>query len=238
MDPRRDRSGKQEVRILAEYPGLQVLQGRTRLDAELLHQGVSGPSVRLQSLGLATRPVQGQHDLGPQALPVGMLGDEGAELAHHLGVAPRGQVGLDTVLHGGQTKLLQTGDPGLSEWLVGELGQGRASPQAQGFPQDPGRFGGITRRQGPEPLGPETLEPAGIEVAILDLQDVPGCSGHQAGTLRAKSPAEPVHRGLEGVGGPAPLVFAPQLLHQAVGGDHLPGVDEEDGQQPPLPRSA
>ena len=53
----------------------------------------SRPAHRLQRVGLAAGPVEGDHQVGAQPLAKGMLGDEGAHLADEVGVPPAGQLG-------------------------------------------------------------------------------------------------------------------------------------------------
>jgi hypothetical protein len=57
--------------------------------------------------GSASRPVQGNHELAPRSLPEGVAGHQLLKLPHHFGVAAAGKLGLDVVLGGLQTELLQ-----------------------------------------------------------------------------------------------------------------------------------
>jgi hypothetical protein len=91
-----------QARVLGEDGGLKLLQRRARVDAQLLGQGLAGPSVGLQRLGLPAGAVQGQHEQPVQPLVQRMPGDEGLQLADELGVAPEGQIGLQAGLQGAQ----------------------------------------------------------------------------------------------------------------------------------------
>ena len=75
-----------EFGILGEYRPLELAEPLTRLDAQLPDQCPAGVLVGLQRVRLAVRAVQRQHQLRPQALPVGVLADQRLELPHHLGM--------------------------------------------------------------------------------------------------------------------------------------------------------
>jgi hypothetical protein len=78
--------------------------------------------------------VEGPHQLGPQALPERVGGHERFELGHHVGVPAEGELGLEPGLQRGDAQLLEARRLGDGERLVGEVGQGRAPPQAEGLP--------------------------------------------------------------------------------------------------------
>jgi hypothetical protein len=70
-----------------------------------------------------------------------VLGHQRLQLPDDRGVAAKGQVGLDPVLHRGQPQLGQPGDLPLGEGLVRHVGKGRAPPQRQPLGQQ--RRGGV-----------------------------------------------------------------------------------------------
>ena len=81
----------------------------------------------------ACRPgaVQGEHQLGAEVLAERMLADERVELADQLRVASVGEVELDPLLDTREAKLLQAGDLGLGEALVGEVRERFSAPQRE-----------------------------------------------------------------------------------------------------------
>ena len=75
--------------------------------------------------------VQGRHQTPPQALSERVLGDESLELSDQLVVVPEREVGVDPGLRRRQPDLLEPGDGGLGEALVGEVRERRAPPERQ-----------------------------------------------------------------------------------------------------------
>ena len=69
-------SGQVERRILREHGALELLQLTTGLQPELVHQRLPGMAEGVERLGLATGPVEREHELGVQPLAVRVLGDE------------------------------------------------------------------------------------------------------------------------------------------------------------------
>src|SRR5919201_2050214 len=78
-------------------------------------------------------------------------------------MAALGEVGLDPLLEGGETKLFEPGDLGLREQLVGEVCERRAAPERERLAQ-PVRAA----------LRDESFEPLEVELPRLDLDRVAG----------------------------------------------------------------
>ena len=79
--------------------------------------------VGLERFRLPARAVEGKHELAPKALCQRVLGDQALELADELVVAAESEIRVDTVLEGGEAKLIQPSDLALgrADELVGEL---------------------------------------------------------------------------------------------------------------------
>ncbi len=78
--------GKAESRVVVEDLSLELLQPRSRLEAELVGEPGADPLVRGERVGLAARPVERGDQQLPQPLLVGVGRDGGLQLADH-GVA-------------------------------------------------------------------------------------------------------------------------------------------------------
>ena len=122
---------RRQIRVLPEDRRLELLQRLARLEAQLVGELAPGLAVRLERLGLALAAVEREHQLVPEPLPQRMRGHERLELRHQLGVAAEREVGLDTQLERAEPQLLQPRDLGLSELLVGQVGQRRPAPQRE-----------------------------------------------------------------------------------------------------------
>lgn len=120
---------------MSEDRPLQTLQSLPRLEAELLGEEAPARLVDLERLRLASRAVEGEHQLAAQAFSERMLVHEHFQLANEVGVPADGEIGVDPVLKTGQAELLQTGDLSLGEALVGKLAEGRAPPEGERLPQ-------------------------------------------------------------------------------------------------------
>ena len=228
---RRRRRGPQG-RVVAQDRPLQLAEGRRRLQAELVEQQLPDLAVGLEGLGLAAAAVEGEHELAAEPLAQRLLGDQALELADQLGPGAQGQVGLDPLLHTDQAQLLQPGDLGLGERLVAEVGQRRPPPQGQRLGQGVGGLGGGAVGQGLATLGEQPLEPAQVDLVGDGPEQVPGRPGHQPAL--GQGPPQPRHGRLEGVGRARGRVLAPQLHQDALAGQHLVGVQHQQGEHSPL----
>ena len=117
-----------ERRVLGEDRPLQLAQALARLDAELLDERVAGVLVGLQRVGLAVAAVEREHLLGPQALAVGVLGDQRVELADHLRVATEREPRLHQLLGDRDPQLLQPLALAVGERRVPEVRERRPAP--------------------------------------------------------------------------------------------------------------
>ena len=92
---------------------LEPLEIAARLDAELLDERLARRAKRLERVGLAAGAVEREHQMGPQRLAVGILGNERLQLGHELRVAAEPEVGDDQVLDHRQAKLFESRDRSL-----------------------------------------------------------------------------------------------------------------------------
>jgi hypothetical protein len=88
--------------LLAQDRRVQLLQGRRRLDSELLDEHLAGLLVSLERLRLASASVQREHELAARALAQRVLANDLLELPDELGRAAKLEMRLDTLLDGRQ----------------------------------------------------------------------------------------------------------------------------------------
>ena len=119
-------------RVLVEDPSFQVTQVRAGLDAKLLHQRAPGLPVGAQGVGLAARPVQGEHKLLMKSLPQRHLSDQLGELAERVAVAAESKQQVETAFRRQPPQLLQPGGLAAGELHVRHVLQRVAPPQRQG----------------------------------------------------------------------------------------------------------
>src|SRR5581483_10223652 len=122
-----------ECRIVVEDRGLDLLQGATRVDAELVAKGPPGVVDGPQRVGLASRAVQRERQARPETLPPRMGAHELAQLADERGVTTEREVGRDAVLDGCEPALLEPGHEPARELALAILGERRSPPEGVGF---------------------------------------------------------------------------------------------------------
>ena len=228
--------GRLEGGVLVEDRALEALQGGARLDPEPVDERGARGGVDLEGLGLPPRAIQREHELSARTLAQRVLADERLELADHLRVASECEVGVDPILERGEPQLLEAGDGGLGERLEREVAERRTAPQRQraSQPRRPGLR--VARSEGAAPLRRQDLEAVEVDLLGLGQQAVPRPLRHDHPGV-AECLAELRHVHLDAVRGRARRLAAPELVDQAVDGDRLVRVQEEDREQRTLLRS-
>ena len=189
--------------------------------------------VDIERLGLPAAAIERKHQLPSQPLAQRVGGDEHLELAHHLGVAPQRQIGLDPLLERGEAKFVEPRDLGLRERLVREVGERRTTPERQADAQ---RLGGLCRSvvgQRPPSVIEGALEAVQVELARGDLHHVPVPAREQR-SLRiavAERLAELRHVDLDGLGGGRRRRPTPQVVDQPLARDDLVRVQQQERQE-------
>ena len=159
---------------MAQDRSLDSDQAGAGLEAQLLTEDHPHLVVGAQGLGLAVRPVEGDHALGPQALPQGMGPGEGVELRDQLTVSAAGEVGLDALFDGGEPGFLEPGGLDSREGCVTQVGQDRAAPERERLLQRGSRPRVIAGGHQASTFGDQGFEAGGIEVCGGDAGDIAG----------------------------------------------------------------
>ena len=119
-----------ELRGLGEDGSLEVADAGAWFDAQVFAEQAAESLVGAQRIRLPPGSIEGQHQLRPQLLAVGVLGDQPLELAAQRGVAAEGEVGFDAILGGRQPELVELGRRRTQRLRVGERPKGRSAPQS------------------------------------------------------------------------------------------------------------
>ncbi len=226
------RGHPRELGPLFEDGGLQVTQLGRRLEPEVVAQ--RGPELLRdpQRLGLATRPVEGEHRLAGEGFAQGVLDEEAVDLAHHLVVTADAQLRLDAHLDRHQAELGEADRLGPDPLGLGEFGEGVAVPLGERGVEAVEGGDGIVGQE-VAPGGQPGLEAAGVDGGVGDLQHVPGGPVHEDGAVvELHEPAEARHVALERGGGRVRGLL-PQHLDQSVGRHHRVPVGEQDREESP-----
>src|SRR5205823_2200027 len=150
--------GPLEAGIVLEHFPLELLQLETRLDPELLAQRLPRAAVELERVGLPARAVEGEHQLGARALAQRLAGDELLQLGHEPRVPAEREIGLDSLLEGGQPGILEPRSCVTGEGLGPELGEGGSPPELERFTEAFCRGLRVAGCEELAPLADEALE--------------------------------------------------------------------------------
>ena len=132
---------EQQRLVLAQDGRLQLLELGPRVEAQLVEQRLAGGAIRGERVGLAAGSVEGEHQLSARPLAERVRLDDRLELGDELRVAAEREVGLDPLLEHDGAQLLETGDLGLCERLVREVGERGAAPERERLAER--RLGGL-----------------------------------------------------------------------------------------------
>ncbi len=167
-------SARQQRLVLAEDRGLELLELRAGVDAELLEERLAGGSVGGERVCLAPRAVEREHQLRAGPLAHGLRGDERFELGDELGMTTEREIGLDPLLEHGGSQVLEPRDLGLGERFVQEVRERRPLPERERVAKCTlagGRVPGVERGA---TLLCEPREPVDVDSLRLELEDVAG----------------------------------------------------------------
>ncbi len=226
--------GQREGGILGEDRALELAQPLAGLDAELLHERRSRVLVGLQRVRLALAAVEGEHQLGAQALAKGVLGDQRLELSHDLEMAAELELCLDQPLDRRHAQVLEAIDLGPGEGLVCEPGKRLAAPECERLFERLGRGGGIARGELRTPLTEQPLEAASVDSLRVDPQLVAVLARHEqlrVPALARERPAQAMDVHLDRFRCGRGRALAPELVDQAVGAERLVRVHEQQSEQ-------
>ena len=186
-------------------------------------------------LPLASRAVQGEHQLFPETLPERVTRREALELADHLSVFSDGELRLDPVLERAEPLLLQPRGLGLERRLTGEVGERRAAPQIQRVVERADGGTRVDRQQAPG-VSQDRSEPCGVELRRLRLEAVARSAPLEP--FGAERLAQVRGVALERVAGRLGWLIAPDLVDEHLGGDEMVGAEEQVGEDRTLLGSA
>src|SRR5215207_11739282 len=103
----RGRRGMVEGRILVEDAVLQLGQARRWVDPQLIAERGAQLLVGRERLGVASLPVQRQHQLATRTLAERVARHEGLELPGELAMAAERELGVGPVLDGDEPELVE-----------------------------------------------------------------------------------------------------------------------------------
>ena len=224
----RSRRRHGQLRVVRQHGRLELPQPLARLDPELLDQRPARVLVGLQRVRLPVRPVQREHQLRAQALPVRMLVHQPLQLGDHLSVPAQRELGVDRLLGSGHAQVLEPGYLRLRERLVCQVRERRAPPQRERALERLERRSGPLGRELSPALLEQPLEPVRVELVGVDLQLVAVTAGHEHPVRQLL--AQPGHVRLQRLHGIRRSALAPQLVDQPLARQRLATVEKQRGE--------
>ncbi len=150
---------------------MEAHEVRRRVDAELVGQDPTGPMEGAERISLATFAVVREHEQRPQVLAQGMGRQERLEVADGPRRMPPGEQALEPRRLRLEAKLVEPSGLGEERALVGEVGQGRPTPQRKCLVEGHDRQIRIDRQR-LLALADQGIETAGVELGRLQPQPI------------------------------------------------------------------
>ena len=117
-----------------EHCAFEVTQRWAGFDPELVDEAPARVGVGAQRVGLAAGAVQREDQLPAHPFAQGVIDDQRVEFSDELAVAAECEVGVDAVLEGDESQLLQAGDLCYQDGRVREFAERRATPELECIP--------------------------------------------------------------------------------------------------------
>jgi hypothetical protein len=120
-----------QVGALGEDPFVHPAELRRRVDPQLVGEDLAGSLVGGECFPLATRAVEGEHQLLPEAFAQGMPSGENFELSDHLYEFSQRELRVDPFLEGGEPQVVEPRRLGPERRLGAQIREGRPGPQIE-----------------------------------------------------------------------------------------------------------
>src|SRR6266545_2993688 len=162
-----------------------------------------------------------------------MRDDERFQLREDGGVPAECELGVDSLLEGAQPLLVETGDLGLSEVVVREVGQGLPAPELERLPDRGLCAARISAGELSARVVEQISEPVAVELALLDDQEIAVATCLQALRLSERS-AHTRNLCLEALDGGGRSTVRPERVDEAIDRDDLIRVKQQEGDEDAL----
>lgn len=208
-------------RVLGDDGGLKAAEFRAGVDAELIGQQCPRPLIGAQGLTLSAGAVEGEHQLAPSPLAQRCVGDRSLEFPDDFRGPSGGEEGVGAVFD-------QRGLPLDPACLLGDspagIGQfGRSAPQSQRLVEADDRLRGVAGGRGVTAQLGGQLVTRGIDLGRAE--NPAGAFGQHEAV--AQRPTQCGDVGLQGLGGGARWLVAPEEIDQCLGRHDSTAVQPE-----------
>ena len=142
---------------------------------------------------MATRAIERDHELGEEALAVRRFFDQPAQFSYELGMAAKGQIGVDADLERPRAKLVQALGLRAAVRMQRHPGEDRAVPEVECLLRNGRGSRMVTGGQGLACVVYEILEDLRIENCPTEADPVAASPSLDGNPVRGESPAKPGH---------------------------------------------
>ena len=219
---------RRKRRILQQYPALQLLQLRRRVESELVGKCEPRRAVDLERLCLTAAAIEGKHQLAAQPLAERVGGDERFQLPDEPRVAAERELGVEPLLESDDAQPIEPSSLAPGELLLVEVCERRTVPERQrlGDQIDTSCRVRVSR------VAEQALESVRIDVFGLDRQPVArGLRDENVAAERLTQRGDGVlERAVRG----RRCALSPEVCHEPVGRNDLSRPQRERGKEGPL----
>ncbi len=227
------RSGRRD--LMTQDRLLEALQLLAGLEAELLVEDPACASVRGERIGLAFRPIQGEHQLPPQPFAVRVLADQAFQLIDQRGILAERKVGLNSILERRQPKILQTLGLQSQGPFVAHPCEGMAPPELQGLAQARRRSTTRSAFERLVSLSREPFETVRVHAVVPDVERVARGAARDRG-IGTQHGAELGDVGADRRQGAFGRLSMPELVGEPIERNRPRSTDEQECEQHALAR--
>jgi hypothetical protein len=213
---------------------LELAEMHPRFKPELVRKPMPRGPEDLERLGLSPAAIQREHQLPEEAFPERVLANEPFELGHELRATTECKVGFDPVLEGREALLLESLGLERGEGLVEQVRERGPAPETERAPQRGCGLVYVVSCQMFAALGEQSFEAGEVELVRLKTDEVARRLAVDA--IRTDDLAEARDVVVERMRRARRRPFPPQAVDQAIAGDDLVRVEQEDREERALLR--
>ncbi len=224
----RARAGSRDARLVTQDLRLELLELRAGLDSQLLDEPRSSVLIRVESLRLPARAVEGQHELAAQGLAERVLTQRAIRARPRRHRAGRARDPPRSAPRARRAAAPRDGGspPARSPRTRTRPARSRATATA------PARGAPAVPRRPPFARPEEQFEPTRVDLLWCDAEHVSRRARLQH--VGAELASEPRNRVLERGRRGLRRLFAPDEIDEPIGRDHPSRLEQQRGEQRPL----
>jgi hypothetical protein len=153
---------------MAENPTLELLELQARLETKVVNQVAACLLQRCKRIGLSPGPIERDHQLSNQSLPVGIRGDKTLENRHELSALTRRESSFDQRLLCCESAFFESDRLGGRERLEKQVSESGPPPQRERLGEQPRSAASVASRRCISGSSDEPVEAVQVDLGGLD----------------------------------------------------------------------